>query len=192
MGGLQIEKNCPAKNTMKTFKQYLREQQTSKILHILRGISGSGKSTLSRQILKNAAENQRTAAVLSTDRFFMTPEGEYKFDQSKHKENHAKNISAAIDHMDQGTHHVIIDNTNLEHHRMRPYVSAAVERGYDIRFHDIHENDPNNIDIDSSLRNMERREKSIPGSNHGIEVLRRQQRSYEPFETDNPVQEILK
>jgi cytidylate kinase len=154
----------------------------------MRGISGSGKSTVSRSI----AESNKNSVILSTDRFFMTPEGNYQFDPSKIVENHTKNINDAVDHMKRGTNNIIIDNTNLVISHMHPYVSAAQMHGYDVRFHDIHENNPNNIDVGESSRRMTKRaETSVPGSDHGSEVARRQAAGYEPFKTDNPVEEIM-
>lgn len=176
---------------MKTFLQYLREEADKKVVHILRGISGSGKSTLSNSIIENSRGNNRSAVVLSTDRFFMTPGGEYKFDPSQIVENHSRNQADAIAHMKQGTHDIVIDNTNLVHAHMKPYVSAALDHGYDVRFHDIHENDSDNIDVEEASRRMEKRAETIPGSNHGIEVARRQAASYEPFKTNDPVSEVM-
>ena len=176
---------------MKRFLNYLREEAEKKVVHILRGISGSGKSTLSNSILEKSRGDDRSAVVLSTDRFFMTPGGEYKFDPSQIVENHARNQADAVAHMKQGTHDIVIDNTNLVHAHMKPYVSAALDHGYGVKFHDIHENDPDNIDVEEASRRMEKRAETIPGSNHGEQVARRQAESYEPFKTNDPVSEVM-
>ena len=176
---------------MKRFLQYLREQAESpRVLHIMRGISGSGKSTLSQQIVSDAEENDHSHALLSTDRFFMN-NGVYKFDPSKIVENHGRNLEEAIWNLRNGTNHVIIDNTNLMHAHMKPYVKAAQEHGYEVKFHDIHENDPKNIDIDLVTERMAERAKRIPGSDHGRGVAERQAASYEPFKTNNPIEEVM-
>jgi len=159
-------------------------------LHIMRGISGSGKSTLSQQIVSDAKENDHSHALLSTDRFFMK-NGVYSFDPSKIVEHHGRNIEDAMGHMKNGTNHVIIDNTNLMHTHMKPYVQAARKHGYKVKFHDIHDNDPSNIDLDLAAERMTKRAETIPGSDHGRGVAERQAASYQPFKTKNPIQEIL-
>ena len=176
---------------MKRFLQYLREQAESpRVLHIMRGISGSGKSTLSQQIVSDAKENDHSHALLSTDRFFMK-NGVYSFDPSKIVEHHGRNIEEAIQNMKNGTNHVIIDNTNLMHAHMKPYVEAAQKHGYEIKFHDIHDNDPDNIDVDLAAKRMTQRAQTIPGSDHGRVVAERQAASYQPFTTNNPIEEIM-
>lgn len=157
-----------------------------KVLHIMRGISGSGKSTVAREL----AESNKDSVILSTDRFFMD-KGTYKFDPSKIAEHHTQNIKDAHDHMENGTSNVIIDNTNLVHSHMTPYVAAAQMHGYTVRFHDIHENDPKNINVNQASERMTKRAQDIPGSDHGSEVARRQAEGYEPFKTDDPVKEIM-
>lgn len=164
-----------------------QEASPEKVLHIMRGISGSGKSTVAREL----AESNKDSVVLSTDRFFMD-KGTYKFDPSKIAEHHTQNIKDAHDHMKNGTSHVIIDNTNLVHSHMTPYVAAAQMHGYTVRFHDIHENDPKNINVNQSSERMTKRAQDIPGSDHGSEVARRQAEGYEPFKTDNPVEEVMR
>ena len=175
----------------KRFLQYLREQAESpRVLHIMRGISGSGKSTLSQQIVSDAEENDHSHALLSTDRFFMK-DGVYSFDASKVVENRRRNVEDAINQMKNDTNHVIIDSTHLIHAHMKPYVEAALKHGYEIKFHDIHGNNPKNINLDVSTERMTRRAETIPGSDHGREVVERQAASYQRFTTNNPIEEIM-
>ena len=165
----------------------LTEENTpEKTLHIMRGISGSGKSTVAREL----AESNKDSVILSTDRFFMD-KGTYKFDPGNLMKHHTQNIKDAHDHMKKGTSNVIIDNTNLVHAHMTPYVAAAQMHGYTVVFHDIHGNDPENIDVNLASQRMTTRAQNIPGSDHGSEVARRQAEGYEPFKTDDPVKEIM-
>jgi cytidylate kinase len=176
-------------NKLKGITEDSEETSAEKTLHIMRGISGSGKSTVAREL----AKSHEDSVVLSTDRFFMTPKGRYKFDPSKIAENHAKNIKNTHAHMEANRQNIFIDNTNLVHSHMTPYVAAAKKNGYSVKFHDIHGNDPENIDVGEASRRMTNRaETSVPGSDHGEQVARRQKESYEPFKTDDPIKEIMK
>jgi len=99
------------------------------VLVILRGLPGSGKSTLAAKFVKNSGVE---SVVLSTDQFFLQPDGSYKFRPDKLQEAHLANQRKAADAVKKRLRMVIIDNTNTEVWEMREYVSLGVTNGYRI------------------------------------------------------------
>ncbi|KAI8612529.1 hypothetical protein BC830DRAFT_1083303 [Chytriomyces sp. MP71] len=101
-------------------------------LIILRGCSGSGKSTLASLLLQSALAAHRTAAIFSTDDFWINPStGIYTHDLSRLSEAHIWNQTRATTAMQTRSHSLIfIDNTNLQLWEAKPYVLAALAHGY--------------------------------------------------------------
>ena len=95
---------------------------------ILRGVQGSGKSTLADDLLI-AYPN---GVAVSTDNFWLTPTGEYKFDPRKLKEAHQWcfdqfRMAVAADFKE-----IILDNTNIRVAHFEKYVEYAETYGYTV------------------------------------------------------------
>ncbi|KAM6342404.1 NEDD4-binding protein 2-like 2 isoform 3-T3 [Podargus strigoides] len=104
---------------------------SQKLLLILRGLPGSGKSTLSRILLGES----RDGIVFSTDDYFRQQDG-YTYNAAQLGDAHDWNQKRAKKAMEQGKSPVIIDNTNTQAWEMKPYVEAALEKGYRVEFHE--------------------------------------------------------
>jgi hypothetical protein len=130
-----------------------------KVMYIVRGISGSGKSTLSRTLLANATTQGLNGMVISTDDFFMTPQG-YRYNPNMiqqyvsssllpfpfhflllflvvdvvcmnraHRTSHNKCATA----VGRGVNPIIVDNTHTQAWEAKFYVTCAVANGYTVR-----------------------------------------------------------
>jgi len=94
---------------------------------IMRGVSGSGKSTIAEML---AADDD--AMIFSTDQYFMV-DGKYVFDPTKLKENHAKNLQAWIDAVENELYATVVcDNTNTTDWELRLYRETAEDNGYQV------------------------------------------------------------
>lgn len=111
---------------MLTWKQWV-ENNSEKLLIIMRGIPGSGKSTLAKQLGKNGV-------VYSTDDFFINSQGEYVFNPSLLGKNHELNVNRTKEAMIQGVSPIVVDNTNINARAIKPYVYLANELGYRVEF----------------------------------------------------------
>ena len=110
---------------MTSFRTYV-EQRDQKTLVLMRGVSGSGKSTKARKI-----QAERGGVIYSTDDFFVNPEtGQYEFDPSQLRDNHAKNQQRTEEAMKSGITPIIIDNTNVKKWEMSAYEKLADQYGY--------------------------------------------------------------
>ncbi|XP_069747709.1 NEDD4-binding protein 2-like 1 isoform X3 [Narcine bancroftii] len=107
-----------------------RRSGKRKRLYLLRGLPGSGKSTLAR----NLKYQFRGAVILSTDDYFIRPDGSYLFEKYLLDEAHEWNHDRANSAMRQGISPIIIDNTNVQAWEMKPYVVMAQENGYEVKF----------------------------------------------------------
>jgi predicted kinase len=94
-----------------------------KILWILRGAPGSGKSTW-------AKNNFKKHEIFSTDDFFLTKTGEYRFNRQKIGLAHRWNLQRAKDAMTMEIQNVVIDNTNVRRKDFQKYIDKALESGY--------------------------------------------------------------
>jgi len=101
---------------------YKRAQQ--KILYIMRGLPGSGKSRKAKQLVGEGI-------IFSTDDFWGD---DYDYDANRAAEAHMWNQTRAVTAMAQGISPIVIDNTNVEAWEPKPYVEAAIKRGYQIEF----------------------------------------------------------
>ena len=81
---------------VKSFSRFI-ENIEKKVLIVMRGPSGSGKSTLAKRLAGN------NGLILSTDDFFMTPDGEYKFDPKLLRTYHGLNQERAKTAMESTT-----------------------------------------------------------------------------------------
>jgi predicted kinase len=99
---------------------------------IMGGIPGSGKSFESKKI---QTENPDLDSVIfSTDDFWITPDGEYKFDFNKIATAHKWNVSRTESAMKDGISLIIIDNTNTTPWERAPYEKLAESYGYKIEY----------------------------------------------------------
>jgi len=99
----------------------------------MRGLPGSGKSTIaecfSNFSLFMPSAAPRLPAIVSADQFFMK-KGKYKYaarlQGTAHKWCQSK-FKAALK---AGRSPVIVDNTNIKHSYMKPYMDSACKHGY--------------------------------------------------------------
>ncbi|XP_063161774.1 NEDD4-binding protein 2-like 2 isoform X2 [Candoia aspera] len=103
-----------------------------KRLLILRGLPGSGKTTLSHILLGQSCNG----IVFSTDDYFHQINGCWAYNVSQLGAAHEWNQNRAKEAMDLGRSPIIIDNTNTQAWEMKPYVKAALEKGYHVEFHE--------------------------------------------------------
>nr|CAB3220770.1 adenylate kinase 9 [Phallusia mammillata] len=101
--------------------------KAKKLLYILRGAPGSGKSTLARQLAGPRG------CILSTDDFFVQPNGFYVFNPSSLQQAHLWNQDRARNFLRKGHSPVIIDNTNMTAWEMTPYVVEGAKNSYYIQ-----------------------------------------------------------
>lgn len=118
--------------------RFFCESTDGKVLIIMRGVPGSGKSFKARQLKGDSG------AIFSTDDFWGTDPETYRANWNKAQEEgsvgqklgqyHGENLKRAIEAMDQGVSPIIIDNTNIRLDHFKPYVDAAMQRGYSVRY----------------------------------------------------------
>ncbi|XP_053165056.1 uncharacterized protein LOC128350654 isoform X3 [Hemicordylus capensis] len=104
--------------------------ESQKLLLILRGLPGSGKTSLSRILLGQSHDG----IVFSTDDYFRQQDGCWSYNIGQLGAAHDWNQKRAKQAMDQGKSPIIIDNTNTQAWEMKPYVEAALEKGYKVEF----------------------------------------------------------
>jgi predicted kinase len=92
---------------------------------ILRGISGSGKSTW-------AKTQAPQAYVVSTDTYFIQPDGSIQFDGSKLKEFHGRAFRDFMEAVFRKEPWIVVDNTNILMAEFAPYVAVAEAYDYQV------------------------------------------------------------
>lgn len=103
-----------------------RDAEPAGLLVLLRGIPGAGKSTY-------AAQRYPNALVLSTDRFFLRPDGSYRFDRTRLGEAHEACLRQYHAALAAGQTPIVVDKCNLTWRAVEPYAVAARKAGYEIR-----------------------------------------------------------
>jgi predicted kinase/2'-5' RNA ligase len=106
-------------------KAQAEERSEKKTMYIMRGLPGSGKSSLADSIVGNGVK-------FGADDYF-EQDGEYKFDHDKLPNAHLWTQRRASDAAKIGTSPIVIDNTNVTRHDIKPYVQIAKDNGYDIQ-----------------------------------------------------------
>jgi len=121
---------------MHTLPQCLMRMRTDLKEHdyeliLMRGLPGSGKSTKAQGL---QAKDPKNTCVLSTDDLFYQ-NGKYTFDPERLTEYHRQTQQQAKMLMQQKRYtRLIIDNVNRQLWEMKPYVQAAQQYGYQVRF----------------------------------------------------------
>ena len=105
----------------------------TKQIIILRGIPGSGKSTLAQQIIADARIKRERAIAFSSDDYFTTPTGEYRFDSKQLPQAHANCFRRFLEFLREGTGIAIVDNTNARIFEMSPYVLVGEAYGFKVK-----------------------------------------------------------
>lgn len=106
-----------------------------KICRILRGIPGSGKSTLAQVMRKQAAEVRAPCSIVSTDNYFLRPDGRYswKGDDIPFAHDWARReLELTVNAFNGENHLVIVDNCNIKHSDYGSYAAIASTAGYQI------------------------------------------------------------
>ncbi len=116
-----------------------------RLLILTRGLPGSGKSTLANKLKDEAQESGYSAAVYSTDDYWMQ-DGKYKFDITKLNEAHEWNldrVTCGIKEYD----YVIVDNTNIVWKDFKKYVRLAITHNCRIMLAEPMTDWKHNIDV---------------------------------------------
>ena len=95
-------------------------------MYIMRGLPGSGKSTRAKAL-------GHVGRIISADDYFMTPEGEYRFDALKLPYAHGRCFSEAIGYLGSIAKYngdLVIDNTNTRNIEIAPYMLLAQAHGW--------------------------------------------------------------
>lgn len=100
---------------------------------ILRGVPGAGKSTLAQQIISDACAKGEGAAVFSSDDYFTTSTGEYRFDSKLLPQAHTDCFRRFLEYLQRKGDIAIIDNTNTRIFEMSPYILAAQAYGLEVK-----------------------------------------------------------
>jgi len=167
------------KATISKFGVFATESKSNRLMILMRGVSGSGKSTAARRIAQ-----ERGGVILSTDDYFER-EGRYEFDPKMLPEYHARNQRRAEESMVAGVSPIIIDNTNTQAWEMKPYIEAAMRRGYEVEI--VEPGSPGFPDAD--LEEIMNRQKSRGGGKSMPEEVVRRMTSR--FQRNLTVDDIL-
>lgn len=100
------------------------------LLFVLRGLPGSGKTYLAQEIVKEAGKG----LIVSADDFFIGDDGVYRYDRTKIKKAHQVAQETAREAMKSAVTPLVIDNTHTQFWECKPYVQAAVQKGYLVVF----------------------------------------------------------
>jgi len=101
---------------------YIRQ---CKVMFLMRGPPGSGKST----IVQRLRHCYPDIVVCSADHYFITDDGQYRWDRSKLSEAHHVCLQKAEEAAVRGKN-LVIDNTNIQRWEMLRYYKIADHSGY--------------------------------------------------------------
>ena len=105
-----------------------------KQVFILRGLPGSGKSHYAQTLADDLVAGDETQYfICSTDDFFTSHNGEYRFDKTRLPEYHNLNLARFINALAEGLPLVIVDNTNIKKWEFVAYSAAAAAMGYQVK-----------------------------------------------------------
>lgn len=92
---------------------------------ILRGVSGSGKSTWART-------QAPQAYVVSTDTYFIQPDGSILFEGAKLQEFHRRAFRDFMEAVFRKEPWIVVDNTNILMAEFAPYIAVAEAYDYQV------------------------------------------------------------
>lgn len=116
---------------------------------VLRYLPGRDCDQVSLDMVALAvARGVRTAAILSTDDFFLTETG-YKFSRGPVNEYHRRNYERACLHFLAGTQFIILCNPNIKKRQFKNYTTTARSHGYFIYEHVIGNMRPTEQELDT-------------------------------------------
>jgi len=101
---------------------YIRQ---SNVIFLMRGPPGCGKSTVVER-LQNLYQD---IVVCSADHYFLTADGEYRWDRGKLSEAHQTCQQKAQTAAESGRN-IVVDNTNIRRWEMSEYYNIAQRNGY--------------------------------------------------------------
>jgi len=166
-------------------------------LFVLRGPAGIGKTQWAMEKIRKDCDDQdseqlvvRLSHVCSSDDFFVKytggAESQYLFDQSKTDANNLTNEARARLAMEIGLEPLFIDNTNMRHWEMRPYIQLAERMGYVVTVVSPQEINSQWHDIDHLLlRNADKKRQNTE-KHIGRPVLEAMLQSFERIAGDDP------
>ena len=108
-------------------------------LHLVRGPSGCGKSTFAEKLKEDLISEMRSEcawadikapAIHSTDDWFTTKDGEYKFDKRFLSRAHTETTTRVMEDLFLGKD-VIVANTFINYWEVAPYIWLAKLAGVD-------------------------------------------------------------
>lgn len=102
------------------------------VVIFMRGVPGSGKSTTAENIRSVFSAAGVPTAVVSADNFWISEDGEYKYDHSRIQEAHDDCESNMVEAFKFGAKIVIVDNCHYKKEHMVPYREVAQHFGAQI------------------------------------------------------------
>jgi tRNA uridine 5-carbamoylmethylation protein Kti12 len=103
--------------------------------YVNRGLPGSGKSFRTRRLVEQFMANGLSVVVASSDDYFVCPCCKaYSWYADRLVDAHGWAQRKFESACAAGVDRVVVDNTNVSAQECRPYVQAAVGRGYEVVF----------------------------------------------------------
>jgi hypothetical protein len=118
----KLQKDASGKLT-----QVDKPTKMKKVVYVVRGPVGSSKDSLAERLVK-----KNEASIITTDKFWIGADGQYKFDRAKLGESHTWAQGQAASAMTSGLSPIAVCNTTCRASEARPYVENALENGYRI------------------------------------------------------------
>jgi hypothetical protein len=107
--------------------QVAKPTKMKNVVYVVRGPVGSSKDAMAERLVKKNA-----ASIITTDKFWLGADGQYKFDRAKLGESHVWAQGQAAQAMTAGQSPLAVCNTTCRASEARPYVENALENGYRI------------------------------------------------------------
>ncbi len=124
-------------------------------VYLTHGLPGSGKSFRAKQLL-----DEFGGIILSTDNFWIRPNGLYDFRIDLLGQAHQWNQKRFEEEIDKRTNNIIVDNTNISWKECKPYATYAIQNGYTVEI--VEPKTPWKYDLDEcAKRNTHRVTKEI-------------------------------
>ena len=118
----RLEKNAAGKLT-----EVQPPQKMKKVVYVVRGVVGSTKDSMAARLVKKSE-----GSIISTDKYWIGSDGQYRFDRAKLGASHAWAQGEAAKAMETGLSPIAVCNTTCRASEARPYVENALENGYRI------------------------------------------------------------